>query len=55
MNAATPQALPEGVSSSAGINVSTAAVINAASLGFNVSQGSGSAVRLGIEVDPGAA
>src|SRR5882724_2150790 len=42
MKIATPQSLPEGESSSAGINVSTAATMNAASGAVSVTKGSGS-------------
>ena len=43
MNTATPQSLPDGESSSAGMSVSTAAVMNAASVALSVSQVSGAA------------
>src|SRR5580765_3558573 len=41
MKTATPQSLPEGVKLSAGIRVSTAAFMKAASVAFSVSQTSG--------------
>src|SRR5258706_5696419 len=43
MKLASPTSVPEGVSSSAGISVSTAALVKAASVAFKVSQISGSA------------
>src|SRR6266700_8298807 len=43
MKVARPTSVPDGVSSSAGISVSTAALVNAASVAFKVSQTSGSA------------
>ena len=41
MKVATPQSLPDGDSSSAGMMVSTAALMNSTSVAFRVSQVSG--------------
>ena len=43
MKVATPQSLPDGDNSSAGMMVSTAALMNSASVAFKVSQISGAA------------
>jgi hypothetical protein len=47
MKTATPQALPAGDNSSAGISVSTAATMKACSVAVSVSSGSSSGVAVG--------
>src|SRR5436190_23198428 len=54
MNTATPQSLPAGESSSAGMSVSTAATMNAASGAVRVTKGSGSLAAGGAAAGPAA-